>query len=98
MGSNPHRIAYLILNVTIPATNPHIICPITCSKLIPLTKKGFPTIKESGRNKLTIEKAKENVLLLKRFPDSYVLFNDNTKKSFYDLAENAITTYAKLIR
>lgn len=45
-----------------------------------------------------IEKAKENVLLLKRFPDSYVLFNDNTKKSFYDLAENAITTYVKLIR
>jgi hypothetical protein len=37
------------------------MCPITCSKLIPLTKRGFPTINESGKNKLTIEKPKENI-------------------------------------
>ena len=42
-----------------------------------------------------INKAKENVLLSKKFSNSYVLV-DNTKKSFYDLSENAINTYLNL--
>ena len=42
-----------------------------------------------------INKAKENVLLSKKFSNSYVLV-DNTKKSFYDLSEHALTTYLKL--
>jgi tetratricopeptide (TPR) repeat protein len=42
-----------------------------------------------------INKAKENVLLSKKFSNSYVLV-DNTKKSFYDLSENAVTTYLKV--
>jgi hypothetical protein len=52
---------YLILNVTIPATNPHMICPTICSKLIPLTMRGFPTINESGKNKLRVEKPKDSI-------------------------------------
>ena len=42
-----------------------------------------------------IDKAKENVLLLKNFPDSYVLV-DEIKKSFYDLSENAMSTYLNI--
>ena len=42
-----------------------------------------------------INKAKENVLLSKKFSNSYVSV-DNTKKSFYDLSENAINTYLNL--
>ena len=42
-----------------------------------------------------IEKAKENVLLSKNFPDSYVLV-DEIKKSFSDLAESAMTTYVNM--
>jgi tetratricopeptide (TPR) repeat protein len=42
-----------------------------------------------------IDKAKENVLLSKNFPDSYVLI-DEVKKSFSDLSENAISTFLNM--
>ena len=42
-----------------------------------------------------IDKAKENVILSKNFPNSYILI-DEKKKTFSDLSENAINTYLNL--
>lgn len=43
-----------------------------------------------------IDKAKETALLSNKFTDSYVLVDNNTKKSFYDLAQNALSIYMNL--
>ena len=49
-------IAYLKLKLAMPATIPHMICPIMCSGDTPLTSSGFPTRNASGK----IKPSKEN--------------------------------------